>query len=425
MSASTTRRSTLSRLVAALAVATLTAALVPAQPAGAAKIRPTFFGMHDGQIANGSVPGVKTGVVRLWDTGTAWRQIETAPGIFDWSKVDAAVNTARNAGLRPMLVLGQTPQFHAKDPLAPGAYGDGASSMPDLAAWRSYVAKAANRYGTTIDYQVWNEPNVVNYWTGSVSQMAKLTSVAGKAITQAAGRKASVVAPAFPLRLEGQRTWYRKYWNAKVDGKGMAAYVDVVAANLYPLAPQAPEASMKLLRFAKGALPKAGRGLPMWNTEINYGLLGGATAKEISETKQAAFVARTLLLNAGSPIRRVYWYAWGQGSIANTHLVQDDRTTLTRAGRAWGEVRSWIAGTDVKGCQQTTKGSHQGLYTCTARVSRREVRRFYWKPAGSTVKITTVRSTSKWTELTGETHLRKGRFQIPVGQSPVMVTSRS
>ena len=424
MPASTSRLFTRSTLIAGLASVMVAASLSFTAPAHAQKIRPVFFGMHDSWISGGSVPGVRTGATRLWDTGTEWRKIETAPGVFDWSTVDAAVNTARGAGLRPMLVLGQTPQFHAQDPLAPGAYGDGASSMPDVAAWKRYVVKAAQRYGNQVDYQIWNEPNVVNYWTGSVPQMARLTAVAGTAITNVAGRKATVVAPAFPLRLKGQRNWYAKYWSARVSGKSVASYVDVVAANLYPLAHQAPEASMKLLKFAKRALPKAARGKPLWNTEINYGLLGGATAKEISNAKQAAFVARTLVLNAASPVRRMYWYSWAIGPIANTHLVEDDRTTLTRAGRAWRVAHSWIVGTDVKKCAKTSKGRLKGLYTCTAREGRREIRRIYWKPSGSAVKIRTHRTTSQWTDLTADTRKRKGRFSLKVGQSPVMVTSR-
>lgn len=420
MPASSSRLSIRPALVAGLAFLMVAASLAVTSQAQAKKIRPGFFGMHDSWISGGSVPGVQTGATRLWDTGTSWREIETAPGVFDWSTVDAAVNTARGAGIRPMLVLGQTPQFHAKNPLAPGAYGDGATSMPDVAAWKNYVRKAANRYKNTVDYQIWNEPNVVNYWTGSQKQMAILTKTASAQIP----KKFTVVAPAFPLRLEGQRTWYRKYWSTKVSGKGMASYVDVVAANLYPLAPQAPEASMKLLKFAKRALPKAARGKPLWNTEINYGLLGGATAKEISNAKQAAFVGRTMLLNAASPVRRMYWYSWAIGPIANTHLVEDDRTTLTRAGRAWRVAHKWVVGTDVKKCAKTSKGRLKGLYTCTARESRREVRRFYWKPSGSAVKIRTHRTTSQWADLTGDARNRKGRFSIKVGKAPIMVVSR-
>ena len=98
----------------------------------------------------------------------------------------------------------------------------------------------------------------------------------------------------------------------------------------------------------------------MWNTEINYGLLGGDDAKQIPAARQASFVARTLLLNAASPIRRVYWYSWRMGGIANTHLVEDDRTTLTRAGRAWSVIRGWIVGTDMKSCVTDRQGQAEG-----------------------------------------------------------------
>lgn len=413
-------------LIPGLAVAMVLASLTLASPAQARTIRSDFFGMHDTQIANGSVPTVKLGSVRLWDSGTSWREIETAPAVYDWSTVDSAVNNAHNAGLRPMLVLGQTPQFWAEKPMAPGAYGDGASSMPNIDAWKRYVTTAAERYGNKVDYQIWNEPSVINFWTGTVTQMARLTATASKAITNAAGRKATVVAPSFPLRLGSQQKWYRKYWAATVNRKGMASFVDVVSANLYPLTDQGPEASMQLLRYAKRVLPKGARGKPIWNTEINYGLVSGGamTTRKITAARQAAFVARTLLLNAGSPIRRVYWYAWNAGSFANTHLAEDDQTTLTQGGRAWQEVHGWLVGTDVKGCSKTSRGKLKGLYTCTARESRREVRRFYWKPSGPAAKVATHRSTRSWTDLTGDTTRRTGRFGIKVGQSPIMVTSR-
>ncbi|WP_167305924.1 GH39 family glycosyl hydrolase [Nocardioides euryhalodurans] len=399
--------------------------LLASAPAQAQKIRPTFFGMHDGLISSGSIPGVELGAVRLWDSGTSWRQIETANGVFDFTATDQAVENAEAAGLRPMLVLGQTPRFHATKRNAAGAYGRGATSMPRIAAWTRYVGRVAQRYGNRVDYQIWNEPNVKNYWTGTTAQMAKLTATASTRIKRAAGRRATVVAPAFPLRLKGQQGWYTKYWASKVGRKSVAAFVNVVAVNLYPEAKQAPEAQLQLLNIAKRQLPKAARKKPMWNTEINYGLLGGDTARRISAAKQASFVARTLLLNAASPIRRVYWYRWAVGPIANTHLVEDDRTTLTRAGRAWDTVHGWINRTDVKSCSQARRGKLKGVYTCTVRVSRTEVRRVHWKPSGRAATITTPRSTRSWTNLAGTTTDRNGRYRLRVGSLPVMVSSRS
>ena len=230
-----------------------------------------------------------------------------------------------------------------------------------------------------------------------------------------------MVAPSFPLRLGSQQKWFAKYWKAKVDRKGVAGYVDAVSVNPYPLPDQGPEASLPLIRFANKALPKAAKRKPMYNTEINFGLAQGGSgeSKEISAAKQAAFVGRTLLLNAGADIRRVYWFAWG-ADIGNTRLVESDRDTLTRAGKAWQEVRGWINGTTFKNCNK----ARNGAYTCTARESKSEVRRFYWKPSGKAVNVATHRTTKSSTTLAGKTTKRNGRFRLKVGQSPVMVTSR-
>ena len=413
-----TRLAVIPGLVAALMLVAL------ASPSQAQKIRPDFFGMHDTQIANGSIPTVKLGSIRLWDSGVTWREIETIPGSYDWSALDRAVTNARAEKLRPLLVLGQTPQFHAEKPMAPGAYGDGATSMPRLDAWKAYVRAVAGRYGNTVDYQVWNEPNVVNYWSGTVREMALLTETASAILVNVIGAKATLVAPGFPLRLPTQQRWFKAYWQAKSGGKTMASLVDVIGVHLYPVANQAPEAGMKLLALAKKSLPKAARSKPMWNTEINYGLLGGPTATPIPAAKQAAYVARTLVLNAASSIRRMYWYSWAQGDIANTHLVQDDRTTRTRAGNAWNQVHGWLIGTQTSSCSQARTGKLKGLYTCVARKSRTEVRRFYWKPSGKAVQVFTPRSTKKVTNLSGKVTTRQGRYAVKVGYTPIMVTSR-
>ena len=48
--------------------------------------------------------------------------------------------------------------------------------MPDLGAWRRYVTAVAERYGDRIDYQVWNETNVIGYWTGRFGEATTRSS---------------------------------------------------------------------------------------------------------------------------------------------------------------------------------------------------------------------------------------------------------
>lgn len=410
-------RRLLTALLPVLLVAS--AATTWAPPAAADRVDRDFFGMHQKDMANGSVTTVGLGSYRAWNTGTSWRQIELRPGRFDWTRTDAVVANARSAGMRPLLVLGQTPRFHARHPRAAGVYGPGATSMPRLGPWKRYVRKAARRYGDGVDYQVWNEPNVVGYWRGTPRQMARLTVTASRALRDVVGRRATVVAPSFPLRLRGQQQWFERYWSTRVAGAGMARYVDVTSVNPYPMPDEGPEQSAALVRRARSALPRAARVRPMWNTEINYGLIDGSTpAAEVPMSRQRAYVARTLLLSAGLGVERVYWYHWTIGPAANTHLVGEDDLTVTPAGRAWDTVRGWLLRTQFSTCEQGR------VWTCRADRSATEVRRFYWKPTGPAVRVRTPRSTTSWTDLSGTVTERRGRFGLTVGPAPVMVTSR-
>ena len=77
--------------------------------------------------------------------------------------------------------------------------------------------------------------------------MAKLTQWTSK-IVNSNDSAAEVVAPALATRLTGQRLWLRTFYAQRTGGKKVAAYVDAVSLNLYPVPKQARrEASMTLL----------------------------------------------------------------------------------------------------------------------------------------------------------------------------------
>jgi hypothetical protein len=413
-----TRFATLSRrLLAAGAAVGLGLTLLPAAPAVAAtpRIAGSFFGMHNGDT--GSYPTAPVGAVRLWDSGVSWREIETAPGRYDFSRVDARVNAARAHGAAVLLVLGQTPGFHSTRPGTPGFYGPGAASMPTETSWKNYVYAVVKHFkGRGVDYQVWNEANVTGYWRGTPKQMATLTRLASTIVNRN-DPSAKVVSPAMAVRLPSQRTWLRNFYAQTTGGKKVAAYLDVVSLNLYPLASQKPEASMTLLATTRSILRATGVRKPIWNTEINYGLLGGGNAKSVAADIQAAYVGRTFLLNAASDVKRVYWYSWNLQALANTSLTSADGVTLTRAGTAYTVVRNWLLGSRINSCP---RDSH-GTYTCTMTYSG-GVKRVYWNPSRATT-VRAVKSARAAVDLLGSERALNGGQRIAVSASPVMVRS--
>jgi hypothetical protein len=420
----------LARLLAAAVTAlSLVGFALPAGPAQAAGplIGPQFFGLHHaGLHADGARgwPQTTVGSIRLWDNGVSWREIETAPGRFDWSRLDALVAKARSQGASVLLVLGQTPSFHSTRPTAAGAYGRGASAMPRKAAWVRYVKAVANRnarvWGNSVGLQVWNEANAVPYWSGTPRQMAKLT-VWTRAALRSARSSALLVAPAMVTRLSSQQTWLRSFYAQRVNGRNVSAYADALSFQLYPAATGGPESSMSLLRQVRATLARHGIRKPIYNTEVNYGLVGGpqagSAARQISGARQVGNVIRTYVLNAQNRVSRVYWYSWDLQSMSNTPLVYGDGITATPAGQAFARVQSWLVGSRATGCSL----ARTGVYSCAFRTGR-ETRRVVWHPT-RTVRVKAPAGTRSFSTASGATRSTAGGTLVRVGPVPVLFRS--
>jgi hypothetical protein len=425
--ATRTVRRTVTVVATALPVA-LATFLLPAGPASAAAqpvITSSFFGTHfQGLHADGpeGFPQATVGSIRMWDNYVSWRELETAPGVFDWTLIDLEMAKAREHGVSVLLVLGQTPDFYSTKPSAPSSYGPGASAMPTQASWTAYVQAVAARnrdvWGGIASFQVWNEANVVGYWSGTPQQMATLTAWT-RAALKAVGSPALLVAPALVTRLTSQRAWANTFYGQKVAGKNVSAYVDALSFQLYPAANGSPEASMALLSATRVMLKHHKVTKPIWDTEVNYGLVGGPTAgasvPAASTAKQVGNVLRTYVLNAENGVRRVYWYSWDLLGMSNTTLVQPDRITLTPAGQAFGTARSWLLGTRPAGCRRDKKGT----YTCSFTTAH-ETRKVIWNPSRTTTVVAPkgTRSLAAWNS--APTARKKGA-KIRVGIVPVLV----
>ena len=76
-----------------------------------------FFGMHDSSLQ--AYGRISFGSVRLWDAGVSWKDVETAPGVYDFGRLDALVGAAQDHGARVTLVLAMTPAFYSSSPTLP------------------------------------------------------------------------------------------------------------------------------------------------------------------------------------------------------------------------------------------------------------------------------------------------------------------
>ena len=405
------------------------------------KVDPRLFGLHDRYLT--SLTHRSTKSIRLWDAGVTWPDIEPTQNTWNWAPLDTVVQRAHDNGTEVTLVLGLSPSYAAHT----------STDMPDLGMYKAYLTTLMKRYSAKnwgyrgiAAYQVWNEVNITTFWTGTNAQVVALTKAAYD-VRNKVDHGALLVAPAMVTRLPFEQRGISTYYSSKVRGthKPVWKYVDATSFNLYPLQTislphgrsrvSTPEDSMALLKTVRGLLAKAkvSASLPIWNTEINYGMGAGVAAAPLSESRQIANVMRTYLLNAANRVKRVDWYAYDMGELStggtlgNTLLTDPSNRAggdLTPAGRAFTRIESWMKGTLVgTATRQPCIADRHGTYTCEVRY-RHGVGRIYWNPY-ATGRVRLVHSATRKYDEYGRPSRAQGGSSLKVNYKPVLVKSAS
>lgn len=317
-------------------------------------VQPSLVGMHVEGAEGGAWPSAPFGALRLWDNGTAWSQIELEPGVFKWDNLEGILENAESKGMNDILmVLGTTPTWNAKV-LGPDDYPQpGAASAPkDLGAWDKWVTEVASRYkGRISAYQIWNEANLKQFWGGTPEEMADLTERAYDIIKKI-DPDATVVSASPSTRLTAS---FERFFPAYL--KALAAKdwpVDVVGIHTYPGADGDPMARGLLIKAVQAALDKAGApDMPLWDTELNYGLAGPGPDKpkqDITGAKAAGWIVRTYVDDLRYDVARSYWYIWTQKPY---DLLGIQAYPGSDAEQGFFALQNWVIGSVFEGCTET------------------------------------------------------------------------
>lgn len=273
---------------------------------------------RDGSLTTRSPewPDIPVEGVRLWDTRTAWLNLEPRQDQWDFSNLDAHLQQAKSHGVRDItLVLWGTPAWAASKKSDNDAHwlGLGSASMPtDINDWVDFVHKVVSRYrGQISAYEIGNEPNLDLFWNGTDAELARLVQSAAGVIHEI-DPQATVVAPAPVLTNVGplQQRSAHSYWPLLTqDANGNPLHpsqqVDALSFHWYPQARVAPEELGELVERLRKQAIRAGLGhLPLWLTEVNY------RSEGLRPREQQAQVERTNTVIEQLGIPKAYWYAW-------------------------------------------------------------------------------------------------------------------
>ena len=378
------------------------------QPPKAA-IPASYFGMHIHHL-DGPTPWPNMPVPewRLWDANVTWADLEPVKGRWRFERLDGYVSLAEQHGTGLLLTLGGSPTWASARPQLKSSYYPGFTAEPsNIEDWREYVRTVVSRYKGRIEaYEIWNEPNWADFWSGSMDQMLTLTQEASKIIRNL-DPKALVVSPSAAAAAGIP-------WLAEFSKKGGGQYVDVIAFHFYvPQLP--PEEMVALIQRVRQVLAENGLAdKPVWNTETGW----LPPAKFDSDELAAAFLARAYIVSWAAGIRRFYWYAWDNQYV--TLITYKEAThTVTPAGRAYEIIQRWIVGTTIDGCTESPD------HTWICRLKRNGKSQWIvWNTQGNhKFDVPGTWSVAGATRLLEDSRPLKGT-SIDIGPAPMLLTER-
>jgi Glycosyl hydrolase catalytic core len=325
---------------------------------GRGPVPASYVGLHIHRAAAGTAwPSAPFAAWRLWDAYAVWPWLEPRRGDWQWQILDSLIDLAAAHRVEVLMPLGLSPTWASARRVEPSAYGPGFAAEPaNLDDWRRHVEAVVSRYrGRVSQFEIWNEPNLVRFYSGNVETMIQLCRAAYSVIKRI--DPAAVVVSPSATGSDGVR------WLDRFLAAGGADCFDVVGFHFY-VWPDAPEAIVPLAAKVHDVLRAHGvADRPLWNTETGWYVeraRPGAGDKErpgaLSETGAAEVVARALVLARAAGVARFYWYAWDNGEMGLA-----DRDGRPRApAAAFAEIAHWLVGAVLDGCRR----SSDAVWTC-------------------------------------------------------------
>jgi hypothetical protein len=364
---------------------------------------------------------VPFGTLRLWDSYNSWPNVEPQKGHWDFSRMDQYISSAESHGVEVLLPLGLSPTWASARPTEPSGYGPGNAAKPEHSSdWQEYVRQVATRYrGRVHAYEIWNEPNLPDFFTDPPETMLELAREAYQILKDVDG-SVIVVSPS-ATSVSGVE-WLSRY--LKLGG---GAYCDVIGFHLY-VTPAAPEAMVDLAQKVKSVMAENRMAdKPLWNTESGWFIENrqtevkpgkGSSSRVLTLDEASAYVARCYVLNWALGISRFYFYSW-DSEVGG--LTEQDGNTLKPPSKAYAEIENWLVGARMIACD----ADQQETWICELERPGYHGR-IVWNPERTIQFIIPVAwSVKQSRNLSGERDRLRSHSVVSIGSSPILFESRS
>lgn len=388
-----------------------------------ATIPASLFGMHIHRAAKTTPwPTVPFATWRLWDAYVAWPNLEPNKGEWHFEVLDKYVSLAKKHHVEVLLPLGLSPVWTSARPAEPSAYASGFAAEPkNIEDWRNYVRTVATRYkGQIRYYEIWNEPNLPGFYSGTVEQMLTLSREAYMVLKEV-DPSITVISPSATGGNNGP-SWLEEYLQ-----KGGGAYADVIGYHFY-VVPYPPEAMVSLIRKVQQKMKKYGvSNKPLWNTEAGWAIANSKTEvnpkqvgfsknmKVLTKDEAVAYVGRSFILSWAAGLKRFYWYAWDNHVMG---LTEVDGKTVKLPAKAYAETQKWLVGAKMTECEANTEKTWICQLTRKGGYSAWIV----WNPERKqTLNVPASWGVRQSRDLFGNRHSLPKFSRIQIGSSPLLL----
>lgn len=324
----------------------------------------SYFGMHIHKAQDSIWPNIGFGMLRLWDTGTKWSELEQQKDTFINNRLNTYINlrNTKDTLCDIMLTLGSPASwasFQGDEFTKDGISYDFYKSVDKnkLQDWKDYIQYYANNYKQIKYWEIWNE--VEHFFTEEGEDRLTLVELAEAAydIIKAADPNNVVLSPNFTTSLAASEFLYKS--------KGKKCF-DVFSFHSYYY-DKSPELEIGFWYGFREMLDANGMtDIPLFNTEGAQ--IKGFDSISGNYQEREGSVSRAYILQWAYGISNFNWYYWEPyvdgdddwskyGTVLSKNDSNSKATIFTRAGEAYATTASWLKGKVMFNKQIDTNGN--------------------------------------------------------------------
>ncbi len=249
-----------------------------------------------------------------------WQSIERTKGTYNWVAYDELTANLEKRGLGALYILDYSNSLYeesyaSKDTIT-GREQKGTFSpqhTESIVAFARWAAAAAGHFkGRNIIWEIWNEPNITNFWKPKVNveQYIALAMATSKAIR-------AVVPNA--VIVSGGTSHVTFPFLGALLASGVMEYLDAVSVHPYREGLMSPETAIYDYKKLRGLIdtysPTGKKNIPIINSEWGY----SSNDVDIPLELHAAYAVRMQLADLINNIPLSVWYDWkslGNGLVS-------------------------------------------------------------------------------------------------------------